>query len=206
MRNKQKNKKLSREAILSEAKHLFSIKGYKGTTLQDLTSSFGVSRPSIYYYYKSKMDILSELHSTGFNESMTNFDKILSGNLKTKEKFRKVLEVHTRFLTCDPEMSKIFYLDEMEMPAKLRKENKRRRKEYTDKIIEVYEKGMKEGIFKKFDPKMAVFLLLGACNWIAIWYSSEKRFKPDEIVETLMEILTSGYEGKKMLKKTAAGK
>ena len=31
---------------------MFSVKGYRGTTLGDLTSSFGVSRPSIYYYYK----------------------------------------------------------------------------------------------------------------------------------------------------------
>ena len=61
--SKQKTKKLSKDAILTEAKQLFSTKGYRGTSLGDLTRSFGVSRPSIYYYYESKMEILSELHS-----------------------------------------------------------------------------------------------------------------------------------------------
>ncbi len=197
MAKKLKDKKLSKDAILCEAKQLFSIKGYKGTTLEDLTSSFGVSRPSIYYYYKSKMEILSELHSKGFNEAMNNFDKILSGNLPTKEKFRQILEVHMRNLAGDPELSKTFYLDEMEMPVKLQKEIKKRRREYTDKIVEVYKAGVNQGIFKKIDPRMAVYLLLGSCNWIVMWYSPNKEIKPEAIVNDLMEILTEGYEEKK---------
>ena len=194
MAKRQRPKKLSKDAILNEAKRLFSVKGYRGTTLKDLTSSFNVSRPSIYYYYKSKMDILSELHSKGFNEANSNFDKILSTDLPTKEKFRKILEVHTRTLANDTELHKIFYLDEMEMSAKLRKEIKKRRKDYTDRIIEVYKKGMAEGIFKQIDPKVAVYLLLGACNWLTIWYSPKKNIEPEQIVQSLILILSEGYE------------
>ncbi len=197
MAKKVRTKKLSKDAILSEAKQLFSIKGYKGTTLRDLTSSFGVSRPSIYYYYKSKMEILSELHSKGFNEAMNNFDKILSTDLDTKEKFRQILEVHTRNLANDTELSKIFYLDEMEMPGKLRNEIKKRRRGYTEKIVEVYKRGVEERIFKKIDPKMAVYLLLGACTWLTMWYSPRKDIKPEIIVTYLMNILTEGFEEKK---------
>lgn len=196
MASKQKSRKLSKEAILAEAKKLFSLKGYRGTTLQDLTSSFGVSRPSIYYYYKSKMEILSELHSRGFNEANNSFDDILSTNLPIKEKFKKILEAHTRNLANDTELHKIFYLDEMEMPAKLRKEIRNRRRGYTDRIIEVYEQGVNEGIFKKIDPKMAVYLLLGACNWVTMWYSPRKKIEPEQIVESLILILSEGYEEK----------
>jgi AcrR family transcriptional regulator len=194
MARRQKTKKLSKEAILTEAKKLFSVKGYRGTTLQDLTSSFGVSRPSIYYYYKSKMEILSELHSKGFNEANSNFDKILTSDLPIKEKFKKILEVHTRTLANDTELHKIFYLDEMEMPSKLRKEISNRRRGYSDRIVEVYKKGIEEGIFKKIDPKMAVYLLLGACNWVTMWYSPKKQIEPEQIVESLMVILSEGYE------------
>ena len=196
MASRQKSKKLSKDAILNEAKQLFSTKGYRGTTLGDLTKSFGVSRPSIYYYYKSKMEILSELHSKGFNNAMSNFDEVLSTNLPTKEKFRKILEMHTRILANDTELSKVFYLDEMEMPDKLRKELRKRRRGYTERIIEVYKKGVSEGIFKKIDPKVAVYLLLGACNWLSMWYSPKKNIEPETIVQSLMTILCEGYEEK----------
>ena len=196
MVSRQKSKKLSKDAILNEAKQLFSTKGYRGTTLGDLTKSFGVSRPSIYYYYKSKMEILSELHSKGFNNAMSNFDEVLTTNLPTKEKFRKILEMHTRILANDTELSKVFYLDEMEMPDKLRKEIRKRRRGYTDRIIEVYKKGVSEGIFKNIDPKMAVYLLLGACNWLSMWYSPKKNIDPETVVQSLMTILCEGYEEK----------
>jgi AcrR family transcriptional regulator len=194
MVKRQKARKLSKDAILTEAKQLFSVKGYRGTTLQDLTSSFGVSRPSIYYYYKSKMEILSELHSKGFTEANISFDEILATDLPTREKFKKILEVHTRTLANDTELHKIFFQDEMEMPIKLRKEIRKRRKDYTNKIIEVYKKGISEGIFKDIDPKMAVYLLLGACNWLTMWYSPKKDKGPEEVVRSLMEILCKGYE------------
>ena len=194
MTGKQKNKKLSKESILSEAKRLFSSKGYRGTTLRDLTSSFGVSRPSLYYYYTSKMDILSELHAVGFNKAGERFDKILQAELPTKEKFKKILEAHTHNLVSDVDLHKIYYMDEMEMPEKLRREIRGRRRSYTDKIIEIYKKGVAEGIFKDIDPKVAVYLLLGACNWLVMWYSTKKHIKSDTIVESLMTILSEGYE------------
>jgi TetR/AcrR family transcriptional regulator, cholesterol catabolism regulator len=197
MKKKFSEKKLSKEAILCAAKQLFSVKGYIGTTLEDLTRTFGVSRPSIYYYYKSKMEILSELHSKGFNEAMNNFDNILSGDLPTKEKFRRLLEMHTCNLANDTELSKAFYHDEKEMPAKLQREIKKRRRIYTDKIVDLYKSGVNEGIFKKLNPRMAVYIMLGACNWIAMWYSPDKEVKPEAIVSDLMVILTEGYEEKK---------
>lgn len=188
-----RSKKLSKEAILSEAKRLFSRKGYKGTTLEDLTKSFGVSRPSIYYYYKSKMEILSELHSQGFNEARVELDEILKSDLPTKEKFRKILEAHTKNLAQDPELHKIFYLDEVEMPVKLRREIRKRRRSYTESIIDEYKKGIKEGIFKEIDPKMVVYLLLGSCNWLTMWYSPNKNIEPEKIVDYLMALLSEGY-------------
>jgi AcrR family transcriptional regulator len=194
MSGRQKAKKLSKDAILSEAKQLFSTKGYRGTSLRDLTSSFNVSRPALYYYYKNKMEILSELHAKGFDEGVASFDKVLSTHLPTKEKFRKILEVHTRNLANDTELHRIFYLDEMEMPAKLKKEIRDRRRRYTDRIIDVYKAGVEEGIFKDIDPKIAVYLLLGACNWLTMWYSPKKRIKTETIVESLMLLLSQGYE------------
>lgn len=191
---KNKNKKLSREAILAEAKQLFSNKGYRATTLQDLTSSFGVSRPSLYYYFKSKVELLSELHTQGYSTAVRRFEEILSADMPTREKFRKILEVHTRNLANDTDLHKIFYLDEGEMPEKLIRDIRRKRREYTNKVIEIYRKGVAEGIFKDIDPSLAVYLLLGACNWLTMWYSPSKSVEPETVVESLITLLCEGYE------------
>lgn len=194
MARAKKKTPLSRDAILSQAKELFSKKGYRGTTLEDLTGVFGVSRPSIYYYFKSKMDILLDLHSIGFEKAENSFEEILATEMPIKKKFQKVLEMHVRNIINDIELQRVFYLDEIEMPRDLLRKIKTRRKEYTNKIAKLYEKGIKEGSFKEIEPKMAVYFLLGACNWLIMWYSAEKGPAPEQVVEDLMKILCEGYE------------
>jgi AcrR family transcriptional regulator len=159
-----------------------------------LTSSFGVSRPSLYYYFKSKMELLSELHAQGYIKAFKRFEDVLSSPLPTREKFRKILEMHIHNQTTDTDLHRIFHLDIREMPDKLVKEIKRRRKEYETRVIAIYQQGIEEGIFKKMDPKMAVYLLLGACNALTMWYSPKKKVTPEEIAQDLIALLSEGYE------------
>jgi AcrR family transcriptional regulator len=189
-----RNKKLSRETILAEAKKRFSAKGYRGTTLGDLTASFGVSRPSIYYYFKSKVDLLSELHNHGYTAAVRRFDEIFAAEMPTREKLRRVLEVHARNLAEDAALHKIFFLDISQMPEKVIRDVRKKRREYTDKVIAIYRQGVAEGIFKDIDPELVVYLLLGACNWVTMWYSPTKSVTPDTVVDTLMTLLCEGYE------------
>ncbi|HEX2509537.1 MAG TPA: TetR/AcrR family transcriptional regulator, partial [Microvirga sp.] len=50
-----------RRAILEAASRLFVERGFGGTNLQDIADALGISRPAVYYYYKSKEDILDSL-------------------------------------------------------------------------------------------------------------------------------------------------
>ena len=190
----KKPNKLSKESILAEAKQLFSSKGYRRTTLTDLTSAFGVSRPSLYYYFKNKVELLSELHKQGFDAASNKFEEVFTSDLPTRDKFRRVLELHASNLANDTELIKILFMDIDEMPQKLSREILSRRKQHMNRIIEIYKIGVEEGVFKDIDPKMAVYLLMGACNWLTMWYSPKKSVKPETIVNVLIEILSVGYE------------
>lgn len=195
MAKQQKTKKLSKEAILEEAKKLFSTKGYRATTLKDLSSAFGVSRPSLYYYFESKVDLLLELHAQGFNKGFDEFNEIMSSPMATAEKFRKILESHARIMANHAMENKILYLETNEMPDKVVKKIRQRRRQYVDKVRDLYKQGVEEGVFKDFDPRLAEHLLYGACNWITMWYSADKNSnKPEAVVETLVKILCHGYE------------
>lgn len=189
----EKNK-LSKEAIIDAAIDVFSKKGYRGTTIKDLTSIFGVSKPAIYYYFNNKMEILLELYKRGFQETAKDLENLLAKDIPTDEKFRKALELHTRNAIKDVKLQRIWYFDKMELPKKVSKEISIRRREYTDRIIAIYEQGVREGIFKSVETKTAVYILLGACNWLIMWYSRRTSPDPDTIVRTLMTILAEGYE------------
>ncbi len=190
----KKTSQLSRDAILNEAMDLFSKKGYRATTLGDITKKFGTSKPSIYYYFKNKIEILSELHSMAYGQLAGGSKDILLLNDTAKEKFRKILKNHATVIINNAQITKVFFQEGHEIPRKLSDSIRKKRKDYTEKLIAIYKEGISEGSFKKMDPGIAVNLVLGACNWICEWYSEKGEFDADYIVDCLMEILCYGYD------------
>jgi AcrR family transcriptional regulator len=193
-RPRNKNRVLSRAAILSQAKQLFSQKGYRGTSIQDLTAKFGASRPALYYHFKSKIEILSELHSTAFNRLVEGFNEIEKSEIPLKEKFAKIIANHATVVTKNADLVRVFFQDEREIPTKLKQIVYSARKNYTNKIIKLYAEGAKQGIFRNEDPRIMVYLILGSCNWLCMWYSEKKANRPDEIVRMLTLLACKGYE------------
>jgi len=51
-----------RERILDVALELFNAQGYDATSLREIAERLGVTKAALYYHFKSKGDILLELH------------------------------------------------------------------------------------------------------------------------------------------------
>ena len=54
-------KEALRQTVLEAAAKLFAERGFGGTNLQDIADALGISRPALYYYFKSKDEILASL-------------------------------------------------------------------------------------------------------------------------------------------------
>lgn len=65
----------NREQVLDNAKNAFWLKGYNGTSMQDLVDATGLNRSSIYNSFGSKMELFQESLKQYQNESSTIFDK-----------------------------------------------------------------------------------------------------------------------------------
>ena len=51
---------------------------------------------------------------------------------------------------------------------------------------------MRRGEFTKGDPKVAVFVILGAINWIARWYRPEGSLHAPELGQEFVDRLLAG--------------
>ena len=57
MKKSEENKKIKEETLLSSAFNLFTKKGFKETSIQDIAESAGVGKGTFYLYFKDKYDI-----------------------------------------------------------------------------------------------------------------------------------------------------
>lgn len=60
--NRQAQHDAKRAAILSEAARLFNGKGSRATTLQDIAASLGLTKTSLYYYVRTKEELIYQCY------------------------------------------------------------------------------------------------------------------------------------------------
>ena len=54
-------RELVENELYEHATRLFAERGFAGTSLQDIADALGITRPALYYYVKSKDELLAKL-------------------------------------------------------------------------------------------------------------------------------------------------
>jgi AcrR family transcriptional regulator len=85
------------EQILQTAKQLFQLYGFKKVTIDDIAKAIGKARSSLYYYYKTKDEILAAVIDADIAELMTAITFAVMQESSVEEKikafFRTKLQV-----------------------------------------------------------------------------------------------------------------
>lgn len=68
----------NREEVLDKAKNTFWLKGYNGTSMQDLVDATGLNRSSIYNSFGSKMELYQQSLKKYQSDSLGIFDKAIN--------------------------------------------------------------------------------------------------------------------------------
>ena len=65
-----------RAAILSQAAKLFNYKGSRATTLRDIAESLGLTKTSLYYYVKTKEELIYQCYMAALDHHHRTLDDI----------------------------------------------------------------------------------------------------------------------------------
>ena len=97
--NGSKNSDL-RKSILRESMKLFLANGFRGTSVKEITEAVGIARGTLYWYFKSKDEILKsifEKFDTEFLDGLTGAVKDDQGSFVTRyAAFHKFASEFTR--------------------------------------------------------------------------------------------------------------
>ena len=74
------------EQILLAAKQLFQVLGFRKVTMDDVAKAIGKGRSSLYYYYKSKEEILEAVIDIEIKEMLTAMTKAISKATTAEQK------------------------------------------------------------------------------------------------------------------------
>ncbi|MBN1797968.1 MAG: TetR/AcrR family transcriptional regulator [Spirochaetales bacterium] len=111
-----KNSEESKQRILNTAARIFAEKGYDGARIDEIAREAEVNKALIYYYYKSKGAILSELFRTFFKEStalLLNFVE-RGGFAEDAEENKRLFEAeYSHYLESNKDLLKILVVESL---------------------------------------------------------------------------------------------
>ena len=186
-------KEALRRNVLEAAARLFAQRGFGGTNLQDIAELLGISRPALYYYFKSKEDILTSLV-----EEVTVFSGHQATELASKTDFnpsetlRQMVFNHAKWLLEHPVEFRVVERTENDLPAATRRTHDKAKRALLDNFTRTVERGIELGHFRPVDPTVTAFSIIGMCSWTAWWFMPEGRVPLDEIAKSIADFAVAG--------------
>ncbi len=180
--------------IIDAASVLFSRKGYKATTIEQISNKANLHKSSLFHYFKNKEDVLMAVMDKSLNNHLNILTKIVvDPTLRGEEKLKLALgkQIST---ACRYRDHINVYLSEINSlsPEKRKKYTKRRKEHEScyEHIIKEIQADDTSNLFKGLDPKIVKLGILGMCNWTIKWYDENGPSEPTEIHDTFYSILT----------------
>jgi AcrR family transcriptional regulator len=181
-KKKTKPPQKRKEEILRKTLQLFLSKGYESTTTNDICRASKMTKPTLYYYFPSKKDVLHAAHQQAIENIVRPYMDKSNAIKDPLERLYNMLVDYTLIVCSHPELR--FLLHETlnikdEESRKIRKEWKRHYLLFRDTIAELQASGR---IRREIKSSGAALMLLGMVTWITYWFDYRRKGTIDETV------------------------
>ncbi|MDP6406212.1 MAG: TetR/AcrR family transcriptional regulator [Alphaproteobacteria bacterium] len=185
---------IKREALLRHAALAFNRRGYHGASLDDIAGSLGVTRAALYRYVESKQELLYLCHSAAMDAAFKNLDRASRAPQDGSEpsgldKLRGTLTGYLDDMIGDLGHG-VALFEENALEGDRAAEIMERRDQFERALRTLVRQGMADGSVVACEPKLAVFALLGAINWVPKWYRPGGDWQSGQIARALGELIT----------------
>jgi AcrR family transcriptional regulator len=158
-----------RDHILDIAVSAFRLKGYAGTSMQDIGRALERTKGSLYYYFPDKEAILFQCHERALQHILAVARAVPGRTTDPAAALRELIERHVEIMVHEFHGTALA----LEVGALTGRRLARvvaMRDRYERILRGVVGAGVRSGVFRRVDVKLATFSILGAINWIGQWY------------------------------------
>ncbi|REE18159.1 TetR family transcriptional regulator [Paraburkholderia sp. BL27I4N3] len=204
---KAKKQAYVQDEILASAVTLFAARGFRAVTIDDIASNLGYTKSVVYYYFRSKSEILWQVFSRNYDTYFESITAISQAELEPIDALARIIRAHAINVMERHEWTAIYHRDESELTEKQKKLILGRKREYDAAIERVYQAGVDTGAIRDDIPTaVAVRAILGCCNWLYTWYKQDGPLSPQAIADHYVSLLMEGYALPSKLQKAARSK
>ncbi len=162
-----KNKK---NKIIATSTKLFAVQGFDNTTTLQIAKESGVTEPLLYYHFKGKEEIFTDIIQRIFDEYSTLFETLPKDTQNEFEKISNLFKLHISLAESRPHDGRLIMAN---CPSKLKNDRhicqevvNRQHEMITSYLREALEKGNASGEFDAHPVEDLIIVILCLINGI----------------------------------------
>ena len=201
--SREQEREHKRDAVLRPAARIFSDRGYHGTSLELVAEELEITRPTVYYYFKNKDEILFECVRLALEMIEQAAQDVSERGGSAPEQLVAVMRQYAEVMMQDFGIC-LVRVGDTPLPEESRVKLRRLQANIDRKLRALIEQGIRQKAFAPCDAKLAAFAVAGALNSISRWYRPDGPLTSQEIADHFVHLMLTGLEARPAAARIAA--
>ena len=160
--------------------------------MEDIASELNITKAALYYYIKTKHDLLYVICEAAIGELVEGVRKINDSPGTPEEKLHELIRWHVTMFARNGDILTVYLADESELPADKRSLIRGLSREYESIYREIMQRAIDERVFRELDVPMVVRAISGMCNWLSSWFRPDGQLAAEEIADIFFDLILDG--------------
>lgn len=207
MARKPADQSVHREDIIHAAADVLQRNGYEATTMKDIAAAVNLTAASLYHHFRNKDALLLAVLEAGLAIIIERIEPIVQSQQPPADKLQAMITEHVTGLAGNTavgaamvyEIKALMHVAPPKASARpedhaayadfvARRNNFFRQRDHFEDLFRcVIQEGIERGEFRPVDAPIFAKTMLGAHNWVGVWYRPQGRLTGDQIAEMMAE-------------------
>ena len=156
------------QRILKEASAIFAEKSYHQASVRDISAATGISLSGLYYYFRSKEELLFLIQSHCFDTILERLQQDLDPVQDAETRLKVLIRNHLAFFAGNMAEMKVLSHEDDTLTGAFADQVLAQKKRYVDTVRSIIAE-VAPGLSPD-ELRVATFSLFGMMNWIYTWY------------------------------------
>ena len=183
--------------ILRQAAQIFLEQGYDATSMSQIAERCQITKPGLYYHFKSKQELLFSVMSVALDVLEKNTLAATLAATGHEDRLRRIINTHARIVTDEGDGA--FTILVTQETKALTPEDRRiiqhRMRSHVDLIRATLGALQNEGRLRNLDISVASFSILGMVVWIARWFRASGPLDSQEVADQVTDLAMAAVLG-----------
>jgi AcrR family transcriptional regulator len=176
------------EEILEVAAAVFRKRGYHGGTLEEIAKKLRIKRPALYYYFRSKEEILRTLLTQAMRLGLADLERVAQIG-DPRERFEAAVVHLVELVARERDVISVYFQESETVMRAAGREAREIERRYLERFREIVVDALADAGVRDVDPGIATFTVLGVCSWTYKWLRVAGPRTPRDIARDMSRIL-----------------